>query len=179
MCSKPKNLGMPAPNQLIGKPMYSYQSLVHKSQKASAATHPHRKPAPSAALFSLRTVTLASLSVSRSMAAARASNSAPVMGNIPAGTSSAFGTAELPLAFDLTKSEVSTSWQECFYRCMVMEALKVCPDPLYICEMSSMTPAKTIDLVGLNPGRISTGCFSKCHVSPTLALRVLFMPVMT
>lgn len=36
-----------------------------------------------------------------------------------------------------------------------------------------------MDLTALKPGRGSTGCFSRCQVSPSLALRVLFMPVMT
>jgi hypothetical protein len=48
-----------------------------------ASTHPQRKPAPKAALFSRFTETLASLSVSRSTAAAKASKSAPLTGNIP------------------------------------------------------------------------------------------------
>ena len=36
-----------------------------------------------------------------------------------------------------------------------------------------------MDLTGLKPGRGSTGCLRRCQVSPSLALRVLFMPVMT
>ncbi len=111
---------------MIGKSMYSYKLLAHKIQKASAVTHPHRKPAPNAALFSLRTVTLASLSVNRSKAAARASKSAPVIGKIPAGTYFALRTAKLPLASDILKSKISTSWQEWYHPCVVIDVLKIC-----------------------------------------------------
>ena len=39
-------------------------------------------------------------------------------------------------------------------------------------------PEKTMDLAGLKPGSISTGCLARCQVSPTLADLVVFMPVM-
>ena len=44
---------------------------------------------------------------------------------------------------------------------------------------AATSPAKTIALAGLNPGRRSTGRLLRCQVSPTRAAFVVFMPVMT
>jgi len=45
-------------------------------------------------------------------------------------------------------------------------------------QVRFVLPEKTMDLAGLKPGSISTGCLARCQVSPTLADLVVFMPVM-